>query len=481
MYANSNGQESSPSGAVSDSLRQSFYNDHQSTSNPFAPSDVTATAEAWGGKKPEENVEENEEEEEDDDDTPIVRSPQSRTPAPVTPQLAFSVNHLVDRSKRTPHYTFDVLTNISSYRARKYTAVSRNQAEFGRLEAHLRATYPECIVPTLGSGSTTSKYVPDYQNNRLVVMLLQQWLNRVAAHPILRQDYELRQFVEAKFAFNPSLTPSVSQGPTALSVAPLPGSGGGGFFNWGRNKQPKLARSANPTPFELELERVSGNMESFRTNLAETRRWHGRLARTRLRLSVDLGDVGTKLVSVGVIEHNPQLSRSMKRLGRGFLHTGTCVQSQANLEGSRAIAVQDIYTMATGNVQRALTSRQTIFTEHQVAERQMERKRQSMAVLRSSSNINSDQVQETLNEFNAVKGAADSKRQRAERVDRVLAADMRAFEHNREGDFRTLFGALARDQLQVERQVLDDFKAVLEFLRNSKQSSSSSSSSSLNK
>lgn len=196
MYANSSGQDSSPSGAFSDSLRQSFYNDRQSTSNPFAPSDVTATAEAWGGKKPEEKVEENEEEE-DDDDTPIVRSPQSRTPAPATPQLTFSVNHLVDRSKRTPHYTFDVLTNIASYRARKYTAVSRNQAEFERLEAHLRATYPECIVPTLGSGSTTSKYVPDYQNNRLVVMLLQQWLNRVAAHPILRQDYELRQIGRA--------------------------------------------------------------------------------------------------------------------------------------------------------------------------------------------------------------------------------------------------------------------------------------------
>ncbi|KAJ2351027.1 hypothetical protein H4S02_013692, partial [Coemansia sp. RSA 2611] len=74
-------------------------------------------------------------------------------------------------------------------------------------------------------------------------------------------------------------------------------------------------------------------------------------------------------------------------------------------------------------------------------------------------------VQETLAEFNVAKSDADSKRQRAERVDRVLAADLRAFEMNREGDLRAMFGALARDQLHVERQVLAEFKAVLEFVR----------------
>ncbi|KAJ2204391.1 hypothetical protein IW143_005549, partial [Coemansia sp. RSA 520] len=72
---------------------------------------------------------------------------------------------------------------------------------------------------------------------------------------------------------------------------------------------------------------------------------------------------------------------------------------------------------------------------------------------------------------------ADSKRQRAERVDKVLAADLQAFEANREGDFRALFSALGRDQLHIERQVLGEFKAVLDFVRHANDSSSSSTTS----
>ncbi|KAJ2002478.1 Vacuolar protein sorting-associated protein 17 [Coemansia thaxteri] len=401
----------------------------------------------------------------------IRSSASSRAPRPL---LSFTVGQLVDRSKRTPSYTFDLMTNIPSYKARKYTSIERNQIEFERLETHLRATYPECLVPTLGSGTTVSKYVPDYHNDRLVVQLLQQWLNRVSAHPILQQDYELRQFVEAPFAFNPALAASSAASAAALTMSPH-GTSSGGFFLWGKNRQ-RVARSANPTPFELHLEKESGNLEVFQRNIAEARRWHGRMARTRTRLAADLRDVGTKLVSVGVIEHNTQLSRSFKRLGKCFLHIGSCAQSLANMEGSRAIAVADIYTTACDYVQRTVSNRQVIFTEHQVAERQLERKRQSVAVLRSSSHINPEQAQETLAEFNVAKSDADSKCQRAERVDRVLEADLRMFEVNREGDFRSMFGALARDQLYVERQVLTEFKAVLEFVRHGASATSSTSS-----
>ncbi|KAJ2817599.1 Vacuolar protein sorting-associated protein 17 [Coemansia sp. 'formosensis'] len=389
------------------------------------------------------------------------------------PLLSFTVGQIVDRSKRSPNYTFELVTNMPNYKARKYTCVERNQIEFERLEAHLRATYPECLVPTLGSGTTVSKYVPDYHNDRLVVLLLQQWLKRVSEHPILQQDYELRQFVEAPFAFNPALTSSATSSTTALSMSPHGSTLGGGFFSWGSKNKPRVARSANPSPFEQELEQTSSNLEVFQKNIGEARRWHGRMARARTRLSGDLREVGTKLVSVGVIEHSAQLSRSFKRLGKCFLNTGSCAQSQANMEGSRAIAVEDIYIVACDYVQRTLNNRQVIFTEHQVAERQLERKRQSVAVLRSSSHINPEQVQETLAEFNVAKSDADSKRQRAERVDQVLAADLRAFEVNREGDLRAMFGALAKDQLHVERQVLNEFKAVLEFIRHGTSSTNS--------
>ncbi|KAJ1665422.1 Vacuolar protein sorting-associated protein 17 [Coemansia sp. RSA 1813] len=485
-----NGEEIDPHrepGNHNDSLQQSIYEDSDIV-NPFAPE--SRDGEHWS--RPDAHGDDNESDDRDGGYSRSSQDPQAssgsynthtstaeenkgQTPAPL---LKFALGHAVDRSKRAPGFTFDVTTNLPGYTMRKYTGVERNQIEFERLEAHLRATYPECLVPTLGPGTTISKYVPDFQNERLVVMLLQQWLHRVSTHPILQRDYELRQFVEAPFAFSPSLASSAAVSGSALSItAQGSGSGvggGGGLFSWGRPRHPRLVRSANPTPFEQHLEMTSDNLEAFQKNITNARRWHGRLARTRARLSVDLKDVGTKLVSVGVVDHNGQLGRSFKRLGKCFLHTGACAFTQSNLEGSRPIAIEDIYTLACDNVQKTMNNRQLIFTEHQVAERQLERKRQAVAVLRASSNISTDQAQETLAEFNAAQTEADSKRERAERVDKVLAADLRAFEYYRESDIKAMFGALGREQLQIERQALGELKAALAYIGTPSKSDSNS-------
>ncbi|KAJ1720784.1 Vacuolar protein sorting-associated protein 17 [Coemansia erecta] len=403
----------------------------------------------------------------------IQQQPQSQQPRPV---LLFTVGHIVDRSKRTPVYTLDVVTNMPAFKARKYTGVQRSQVELERLETHLRATYPECLVPTLGPGTTASKYVAEYQNDRLVVQLLQQWVDRVAGHAILRQDYELRQFVEAPFVFNPALSSA-----PALTMAPPPSSSlslssqSGGFFSWGRSRQQQTQtqqqqqtqtqNQAEGASFERWLDAAMANLGVFQRNVAEAQRWHGRLSRTRLRLSGDLRDVGTKLVSLGVIEHSALASRAFKRLGKSILHTGPCLQTLANCEGSRAWAILGLLAAGCVDVQRTVRCRGLIFTEHQVAERQVTRKQQAAAVLRSSASIDSARAMEAVAELEAARADAESRRVRAERVDRVLDADMRAFERRREGDVRAMFAALARDHLAVERQVLAEQRAALDFVR----------------
>ncbi|KAJ1896903.1 Vacuolar protein sorting-associated protein 17 [Kickxella alabastrina] len=396
---------------------------------------------------------------EDNEGDRVIQPAQSQAQGP-TPMLTFTVGHLVDRSKRTPVYTFDVITNMTRFKARKYTGVERSQTEFERLETHLQATYPECLVPTLGPGTTSSKYVPEYQNDRLVVHLVQQWLSRVAWHPILRQDYELRQFVEAPFAFNPALSSA-----PALTMAPsAPPSSGSGFFSWGKSRQAQRITSG-ATPFEQHLETTATNLGVFQRNAAEVRRWHGRMARTRARLGIDLRDVGTKLVSAGVIEHNAHLARALKRLGKLFLLAGPHAQTQANAEGSRGWAVLGLAAASCGDVQRTLQCRQLIFTEHQVAQRQLDRKKQAAAVLRSSTNISPEHAQDAVSELAQAKADADNRRLRAERVDRVLEADLAAFGRCREGDVRHMLAALARDHLSAERQVLAEQRAALEFVR----------------
>ncbi|KAJ2386550.1 hypothetical protein GGI05_004350, partial [Coemansia sp. RSA 2603] len=229
---------------------------------------------------------------------------------------------------------------------------------------------------------------------------------------------------------------------------------------------PQPLQLASPdAPFERQLDAALANLAVFQRNAADTQRRHGRLARARLRLASSERDTGTKLVSLGVIEHSARLSRAFKRLGKTLLHSAPSLQTLANAEGSRAWAVLGLLSAACADVQRTVGCRQTIFTEHQVAERQVARKQQAAAVLRASASIDAARAQEAVAELRAARADEECRRLRAERVDRVLAADMETFERRREGDVRVLFTALARDHLHVERQVLAEMRAALDFVR----------------
>nr|CAG8529433.1 6324_t:CDS:2 [Entrophospora candida] len=110
----------------------------------------------------------------------------------------------LDKSRREP-------TNLPKYKQTTYSSVERSYIELERLYNSLSYSNPECIVPALPHPTTS--YQATEEDERRVKSAMQLWFNRISSNPVLRNDKELRSFIETDFAFVPSTKPRRRTGP----------------------------------------------------------------------------------------------------------------------------------------------------------------------------------------------------------------------------------------------------------------------------
>nr|CAG8553752.1 3857_t:CDS:2 [Entrophospora candida] len=117
----------------------------------------------------------------------------------------------LDKSRREPVFKFKATTNLPKYKQTTYSSVERSYIELERLYNSLSYSNPECIVPALPHPTTS--YQATEEDERRVKSAMQLWFNRISSNPVLRNDKELRSFIETDFAFVPSTKPRRRTGP----------------------------------------------------------------------------------------------------------------------------------------------------------------------------------------------------------------------------------------------------------------------------
>ncbi|KAJ1913347.1 Vacuolar protein sorting-associated protein 17 [Mycoemilia scoparia] len=390
--------------------------------------------------------------------------------------LDFVLSKDVDHSKKLPIFKFD--TSLPAFKQRKYIGKERSQLEFERLASHLRNTYPECLVLCLPQCDATSKYTPNYQNDDIVIHYLQRWLNWIASHDVIKNDYELRSFVEATFAFNPAMN-TVSNHSTssgfggagsgrALSASSSPGPpSSGGFFSWAIPSRPRglTGSSSAPSPEDMYFDDTSSNLKRFENNLWGCVQWSGRVTRRQNYLAKEMLNLSEKLKQVGNSEVDPKLSRCFQRVGKCVNTLGLVCGKEVDRIGSRAVYVFNTYLVTSNGVKEIVGTRHGVFKDHEAAAKKLEQKKQAVAVLRASSTINPDRVNHILREMDQAKDDEAVKRQRMERLNRVLRADLEKFDKEREQDIQKQLEYIARAQMSVENTLLYECRAALRAIK----------------
>jgi hypothetical protein len=96
-------------------------------------------------------------------------------------------------------------TNLSNFTGTAYRNVSRSYLEFQQFCDAIAHNNPQTLVPALPLAQTSAP--TDDEDDRLVRIMLQRWVSRIAADPILLYDEELRSFVESDFGYQPTPRP----------------------------------------------------------------------------------------------------------------------------------------------------------------------------------------------------------------------------------------------------------------------------------
>ncbi|RKP36708.1 hypothetical protein BJ085DRAFT_29235 [Dimargaris cristalligena] len=420
--------------------------------------------------------------------------------------LVFRISQM-DRSKKVASVRFDVTSHLPNYKRSKYLSIERSYPEFEKLRQHLIQTYSECVIPALPppsaatattlnsshlpngggagiihinppgyTGPTASFNTTPYEEEAIVREAFHLFLARIAEHPILRSDYELREFIEAPFLWPQGLPPYI---PSPYLIIPSPwhhrspqfnpatmASGSsrsqGSFLSFGtsrrnRNTFPQAAdQSVDLNGLELGsaewYDSLGTRMAKLETQLQPTKKIAGRVSRRRKALSECLQDFAAKNVAISVTEPNDELSLDIQRL------QWYCVI--ADHESMRLEYFLDIQAQAADTLLDCLVRRQQIYAEAEAFTKRTERKKQNIMVLRSSSSIHSERADQALEDYEQAKTEQAAQMHIVERVNTHLPQDLQRAERLREHDYTQWLKNFAKRQLEFEKKQLDEWQQL---------------------
>ncbi|CAH1764151.1 15841_t:CDS:2 [Entrophospora sp. SA101] len=293
----------------------------------------------------------------------------------------------LDKSRREP-------TNLPKYKQTTYSSVERSYIELERLYNSLSYSNPECIVPALPHPTTS--YQATEEDERRVKSAMQLWFNRISSNPVLRNDKELRSFIETDFAvwFVPSTKPRRRTGPFRF-----------GFSSDIRDDDMKLAEAKS-------LANI------FENHFFDNAKSVQKLARYRK---------GKTLQVVGELQQLQAVSEAAA-LGDFFSY----------------------YAMNSHAAKETLSNRLKIISEHDDAVKTTISKRRYIERLKSSTSIKQENAKNYEQNLDA----------RVKRVTKKLHSELEIYENNRAQDFMAAIQEYIKKQILFEKQQLKEWEKL---------------------
>lgn len=327
------------------------------------------------------------------------------------------------------HTVYAVTTTTSSkaYNTSTFT-VSRRYRDFLWLYEQLHTNNPGVVVAPPPEKQTMGRFDAEFIEHRR--QALERMINKIASHPILQNDADLKTFLESD-AFNVDikhkdrgrdvLAGSESKG--LMSTIGFGGSGGGKFIehdDWFHDRRVYL------DALENQLKALQKSLDAV---IAQRR-----------SLAESCGDFSTSLHTLAGVEISPSLSGPLDALGDLQRRVQELYTRQAMQDILTLGIVIEEYIRLIGSVKKAFDQRQKAFHAwHSAETRLLEVKKQQDKLLRAGRS-----QQDRIAQMSADVGDAERRVHQA----RLLFEDM---------------GRLMRTELdRFEREKVDDFKSGVE-------------------
>jgi sorting nexin-1/2 len=333
-------------------------------------------------------------------------------------------------------------TTSKAYRRPEFE-VSRRYKDFLWLYSQLHNNNPGVVVPPPPEKQAVGRFDTNFVESRRAA--LERMLNKVAAHPILQHDGDLKIFLESEsFGIDvknkENREPDLGQNSKGMFSSLGISVGGGGKFIEHDDVSSQAPVSNISTDVSQWFHDRKIYLDALENQLKALLKAVDTVVAQRKGLADAAGDFAASLHALAAVELSPALSGPLEGLSDLQLRIRELYDRQAQQDVLTLGITVDEYIRLIGSIKTSFSQRQKSFHSWHNAEAELQKKRNTQEkMLRQGKS-----QQDRLNQINADAADAERKVHQA----RLLFEDM---------------GRLMRNELErFEREKVEDFKSGVE-------------------
>ena len=342
----------------------------------------------------------------------------------------------------TSHTVYSVITRTTSkaYTQPSFT-VTRRYRDFLWLYERMHDNSPGVVVPPPPDKQAVGRFDTNFVESRR--MALERMINKIAAHPILQHDGDLKTFLESD-AFNVDikhkdrgkdpLLGSESKGfMSSIGIS----SGSGGKFiehdDWFHDRRIYLDALENQLK---ALQKSTDTVVGQRKGLAES-----------------CGDFSASLHNLASVELSPSLSGPLDALGDLQLRIQELYHRQAMQDMLTLGIVIDEYIRLIGSVKKAFEQRQKSFHAWHGAESKLQEVKKQQEKLLRVGRSQQDRIQQMQADVADAERRVNTSRLLFEDMGRLMRGELEKFEREKVEDFKSGVETFLESAVEAQKEV----------------------------
>ncbi|KAK1149273.1 Vacuolar protein sorting-associated protein vps5 [Aspergillus melleus] len=346
------------------------------------------------------------------------------------------------------HIVYQVRTKTTSkaYRQPEFT-VSRRYRDFLWLYNSMHNNNPGVVVPPPPEKQAVGRFDTNFVESRRAA--LERMLNKIAAHPILQHDGDLKIFLESEsFTLDvknkENREPDLGQSKGMFSSFGISVGGGGKFVehdDWFHDRKVYLDALEN---------QLKALMKAIDTVAAQ-----------RKGLAEAAGDFSASLQALASVELSPALSSPLDGLSILQLRIRELYERQAQQDVLTLGITIDEYLRLIGSIKTAFSQRQKAFHSWHTAESEMQKRKNSQEKLLRQGKTQQDR----LNQVNADVADAERKVHQArllfEDMGRLMRNELQRFEKEKVEDFKSGVETFLESAVEAQKELIELWETFL--------------------
>ncbi|OAP63831.1 hypothetical protein AYL99_03058 [Fonsecaea erecta] len=347
------------------------------------------------------------------------------------------------------HIVYQVRTKTTSkaYKQPEF-AVSRRYRDFLWLYTALHNNNPGVVVPPPPEKQAVGRFDSEFVESRR--QALERMLNKIAAHPILHHDADLKIFLESD-AFNIDVKnkenrePDLGQNKGMLSAIGINvGSSSGKFVehdDWFHDRR-------------VYLDALENQLKSL-LKAVDT------VVDQRKGLAAAAGEFAASVNSLAQVDLSPAFSGPLLGLSDVQMRIRELYERQAQQDILTLGITVDEYIRLIGSVKQAFTQRQKAFHSWHAAESELAKRRSAHEKLLRQGKSQQDK----LNEVGAGVSDAEKKAHQArllfEDMGRLMRGELERFEREKVEDFKSGVETFLEGAVEAQKELIELWETFL--------------------